>query len=168
MNKFNEKGISLVTLTIAIILMIIITSILVYNAQTGVKLQALNKMYNDIEVLSHKISTYYLNYAAIPASIKYNNLSNIELIRKSGQLSPNDNDNYYVIDLAAIENLSLNYGLDYKNTTEDNSNTKSDIYIINEQSHHIYYVKGIVFDNRTYYTNDVDDEVNLWTENSTL
>ena len=167
MNKSNEKGVSLIILTIAIILIVIITSILVYNAKTGVKLEKLNKMYNDIQVLSDKISTYYSNYGAIPASIKYDNSSIVDTIKKSGQLSPNDNDNYYIRDLGAIENLSLNYGLDYKDVTELNASIKSDIYIINEQSHHIYYVKGIELDDKIYYTNDVDDKIDLWSESNT-
>lgn len=162
MNKSKEKGISLITLSIAIILMIIITSVLVYNAQTGTKLKALNKMYSDIEVLSDKIITYYSNYGAIPASISYNNLSVIQQINNSKQLSPNDNDNYYIIDLKELENLSLNYGRDYEGINSDNASSKEDIYIINEQSHHIYYVKGIILDDVTYYTNDLDDEINLY------
>lgn len=162
MNKSKEKGISLITLSIAIILMIIITSMLVYNAQTGTKVKALNKMYSDIEVLSDKIITHYSSYGAIPASIPYNNQSVIQQIDNSKQLSPNDNENYYIIDLSALENLSLNYGRDYEGINSENASSKEDIYIINEQSHHIYYVKGIVLDNVTYYTNDLDDEINLY------
>lgn len=165
MKKFNQKGISLVTLTVAIVLMIIITSILIYNAQIGAKVKTLNKMYNDIEVLSDKIATYYSTYGAIPVSIKYNNAEVIQTIENAQQLSPNDNENYYVIDLSALENLSLNYGREYEGVTQDNATDKSDIYIINEQSHHIYYVKGITLDNIKYYTNDTDDKIDLYIEN---
>jgi type II secretory pathway pseudopilin PulG len=160
----DQKGVSLVILTVAVILMIIITTILVYNAQTGVKVKALNQMYNDVQTLSDKIATYYSKNGAIPASIEYNNTEVILNIKNSNQLSPNDNDNYYIIDLSAIENLSLNYGRDYETTNSDNANNKTDIYIINEQSHHIYYVKGIALDGVTYYTNDLDDEINLYFE----
>ena len=48
MYQSKERGISLITLSIAIILLIIITSILVYNTQTGTKLKALNQMYSDV------------------------------------------------------------------------------------------------------------------------
>ena len=34
-----------------------------------------------------------------------------------------------------------------------------DVYIINKDSHHIYYVKGINFDGKWYYTNENDDEI---------
>lgn len=164
MSKSKEKGISLITLSIAIVLMIIITSVLVYNAQTGVKVKILNQMYNDVQLLSDKILTYYSNYGAIPALTKYDNVSVIGKIEKSGQLSPNDNENYYIIDLSALENLSLNYGRDYENVKVNSKNASNieDIYIINEQSHHIYYVKGIILDNVTYYTNDLDDEIDLY------
>ncbi len=165
MNKFNNKGISLTTLTVAIVLLIIITSILVYNAQTGTKLKKLNEMYNDVELLTDKISIYYSKYAAIPVAIPYENQSKINQIKENLQLSPNDNDKYYIIDLSALENVTLNYGRDYKEVTKDNANTKEDVYIINEQSHHIYYVKGIILDGISYYTNDRDEKIDLMFEN---
>ena len=162
MYKNKESGISLITLTVAIILLIIITSMLIYNAQTGTKLKSLNEMYNDIAILTDKINVYYSNYGAIPANIEYTNTNAIQQIKDSGQLSPNDNDVYYVIDLSAIGNLTLTYGLEYKNITKENANQKEDIYIINEQSHHVYYVLGITFDNATYYTNELEDNVELY------
>lgn len=162
MYKNKESGISLITLTVAIILLIIITSMLIYNAQTGTKLKGLNEMYNDIAILTDKINVYYSNYGAIPASIEYTNTSIIQQIKDSGQLSPNDNDVYYVIDLSAIGDLTLTYGLEYKNITKENANQKEDIYIINEQSHHVYYVMGLTFDNTTYYTDELEDNVELY------
>ncbi len=61
--------------------------------------------------------------------------------------NPNDNSNYYVIDLKKLENLTLNYGKNYQSSSSSN-----DVYIINEQSHNIYYAKGITLDNKIYYT----------------
>ena len=163
MYQSKERGISLITLSIAIILLIIITSILVYNTQTGTKLKALNQMYSDVENLTDKINTYYSKYWAIPAEIKYDNSEIINNIKSSNQISVNDaQDEYYIIDLSALENLSLNYGEDYKSITNENASTKEDIYIINKQSHHVYYVQGITFENVKYYTNELDDSVNLY------
>ena len=87
----------------------------------------------------------------------------INNIKSSNQISVNDaQDEYYIIDLSALENLSLNYGEDYKSITNENASTKEDIYIINKQSHHVYYVQGITFENVKYYTNELDDSVNLY------
>lgn len=146
-NIIKERGITLVSLSIAIIIMIIISTTLIYNANTGIKTRELNNMYNDVAVLKDKIDIYYSKYGTIPI-IKgaYTNNANLKGI------NPNDNDIYYVIDLEQLENLTLNYGQDYTNYKNDSSSTYVNIYVVNEQSHNVYYVKGITLDNKTYYT----------------
>lgn len=109
-NKLRtNKGITLITLILATVIMLIISSILIYNAQTGVKTRALNNMYNDVKILKDRIDIYYSKYGALPIlSTKYTNINNIKGI------NVNDNDNYFVIDLESLENLTLTYGKDYK------------------------------------------------------
>ena len=60
-------------------------------------------------------------------------------------MSINDGEIYYTIDLEELENPSLNYGDGYRSCA-------SDRYIINEDSHVIYYVKGITYDGKEYHT----------------
>ena len=71
MKKIKESGITLITLVIAVIILIIISSLLVYNAKTGIKLRTLKKMYNDIELLSDKVESHYAKYGALPAEFEY-------------------------------------------------------------------------------------------------
>ena len=151
----NNKGIALVSLTIAIIILIVLTAMLIYNARNGVKLRALKMMQNDIDLLSDEISSYYVKYGDIPAEIEYLGPINFEK-------QPNDDDKYYVIDLSAFEDITLNYGLDYNNisTSADTVNC-TDVYIVNKQSMHVYYAQGIEMDGIMYYTNDEDEEVKL-------
>lgn len=104
-------------------------------------------MYNDIKILKDKIEIYYAKYGTMPIiKTRYTNVSNIKGI------NINDNDEYYVIDLEAIDNLTLTYGKDYKAYKEQGNQSKEDLYIVNEKSHTIYYVKGIELDNNKYYT----------------
>ena len=114
MNKIKRKneGITLITLAIAVVILVIISSLLVYNAKTGIKLRNLDMMYNDIELLSDKVNSFYTKYGALPASIEY-----IEDI--AFQPEPNDSTIYYVIDLNALEGISLNYGYGFKNITSE-------------------------------------------------
>lgn len=144
-NKKNCKGVTLIALTVAVVILIIISSILIYNAKNGIKIRNIKMMQNDIEKLDDQIDAYYIKYGAIPASQQYTE----DLSRFT---QANDNDIYYIIDLSALEGLTLNYGANEE---------KDDIYIINEQSHHIYYAKGIEIDNVWYYTNDIDENVEL-------
>lgn len=146
LRKESQRGITLATLSIAIIIMLIITSTLIYNISTGNKVKSLNNMYYDITKIKDKVDLYYINNHTIPVlETKYENISHIQPI------NPNDNEIYYVIDLEALENMSLNYGQDYKQYQSNPSNSLTNLYIINEKSHSIYYVKGIEFDDNMYY-----------------
>ena len=64
---------------------------------------------------------------------------------------------FYVIDLQAMKGISLNYGRDYenvKNTNTQKANEYTDIYVINNITHNIFYIKGIsTEENEIYYTN---------------
>ena len=51
----QEKGISMIALVITIIILIILTSMLVYNAQDNVYIRKLENLYNDIEILRDKV-----------------------------------------------------------------------------------------------------------------
>lgn len=143
----QNKGITLVTLVLAIVIMLIISSILIYNADTATKTKALNSMYNDISSLANKIQIYYSKYGEIPAIKEpYTNVESIKFINQ------NDSDKYYVIDLEALEKVTLSYGKDYSKYKEGANAELTDIYVINEQSHNIYYIKGVQVDEITYYT----------------
>ena len=80
-NHIKQKGITLVTLSIAIIMMLIITSILVFNANTSIIMKNLDNMYQDIELLKDKIDLYYAKYKALPIiNTKYSNINTINSI----------------------------------------------------------------------------------------
>ncbi len=145
----NNKGITMVSLIMAVILMLIIASTLVYNSKNSIELKRINNMYSDIKNLKEKILVYYSSYGSIPTKgEKYTNTNSMTLSNE------NDNENYYIIDLTAIENLNLNYGKGFYKYEEDPDTT--DLYIINEKSYNIYYVAGIEMDGKVYYTTQED------------
>lgn len=136
----NNKGITLVSLIITIVLMFIIAGTTIYTSTNRFKINSLKKMYNDIELLNDKISTYYVKYGGIP--ILKNSSGDYILYTFSNldfDKSINDDSNYYIIDLEAIGNMTLNYGEE----GYSNPNTSDDVYIVNNKTHTVYYVKGI-------------------------
>ena len=165
-NKFiNSKGVSLISLSITVIILIIITNILIYNLKDNLGVTNLRNMQNDISNIREKVASYYAQNGKIPAKIKYTNVSNIDVISDAV-----DTGDFYVVDLEALENLTLNYGLDYRNIEEDWEQSQidqlSDIYIINETSHNVFFVRGISVDDQIFYTDyepkDIDTkEVDL-------
>lgn len=131
----------------AIILFIIFFEIFAYM-NNGIKVSELNNMYKDINTLENKIALYYLDYGKLPIKEE----SKIKFKDKS--INPNDNDIYYEIDLNKLDHLNLFYG--------DKILGIDDIYIINEQSHTVYYCKGCEYKNEIIYARDLKyEEVKL-------
>lgn len=129
-----DKRKKVVVLAIGISI-ILIFGIIYKLVQNGIELNKLNNVYKDIDIIEERVTIYYLNNGSIP--IKDNS------IRFNYSVNPNDNDKFYEIDLEKLENLSINYG---KREYGDD-----DIYIINEQSHTVYYLKGINYNKEKFY-----------------
>ena len=151
----KNKGVSLISLVITVAVILILTNVVVYNAADSLRTTKLSNMQADIENLRDKVSTYYAQYGMIPAdtSVEYTNTSHISSISEATDIGP-----FYVIDLAAMENVTLNYGRDYEKirsgevTTQEQVNQLTDLYIINGTSHNVFYVAGIESGDETFYT----------------
>ena len=157
----NQKGVNLVSLSVAVIVIITIVGTVLYNVRTNLGVQKLKAMQADIENLRGKVANYYLQYGALPIlkqqeiedSILSENVKTIE----NGNI---ETGKYYVIDLSAMENITLTYGEDYENLKDKSAETiqtlsngtLTDVYIINSVSHNIFYVHGITYEGKTYYT----------------
>lgn len=153
----QDRGITMVSLVVTVIILLIVTNVLIYNAQDSIHIKALTNLYNDIELLKEKVSEYYEKYGEIPAKVKYTNLSDLEnakILSKN-----NDIGDFYVIDLEAMQGITLNFGKDYEQVknNEEKANDYKNLYIINKNSHNIFYVQGITITEndiqKTYYTN---------------
>ena len=167
MKKFlkSQKGINLISLSIAVMIILVLTGMIIYNVKDNLKLEKLRNMQADIENLRDKVSSYYAQYGEIPAnkSIEYTNTQNI---KNAGLISEAvDTGKFYVIDLSSMENITLNYGEDYQKiksgeaTTSEEINALTDLYIINDASHNIFFVDGIEIDGETFYTDYTKEDV---------
>ncbi len=161
MNFKNEKGITLIVLTIMIIVIIILSSIVVIEGSGLLSIKKVNEMYSDIGIINTEISNYYLRVGEIPVIEKYCDKSNmIHVFGDEKYLNPNDGNNYYVIDLSKLDNLTLNYGKDYKKWLNEKDKLSYDelrekyidIYLINDVTLQVYYLKGTSSKGEQYYT----------------
>ena len=109
--RVKENGISLIALVITIIVLIILTNVLVYNSLDRIYIKKITNLNNDIELLREKTSDFYEQYGKIPAEIKYPKDNLTEL--KDVLSIKNDIGDFYVIDLEAMQGITLNYGIDY-------------------------------------------------------
>ena len=145
----NSNGITLLSLIITIAVMMIIASVTVSTSMDRFEINNLNKMINDINFLKEKVSNYYLKYNSIPV-VKDNNNKPIKYNYTvlEFQRNINDNENYYIVDLESMNDITLNYGKE----GFENINGSDDTYIINEETHTIYYVKGVRKDDKVYHS----------------
>lgn len=167
----QNKGITLVALMVTVIVLLIITTAGISTSLDRFEINNYRKMKNDLELLEDKVSDYYLKYEGLP--VLRTSDSNIEVFNYKEYIkgltntnqepatNANDNDIYYIIDLEALGNITLNYGKDFEKYKSNNvvQNVDTDIYIINEESHTIYYVKGIKMDNVTYHYIKRDEQI---------
>ncbi|MBQ3145589.1 MAG: hypothetical protein IJB90_03350 [Clostridia bacterium] len=116
---YQEKGVTLVSLIITIIILLILTGAAITSIKGSNDVAPYNNMVADITLLEDKILVYYNKYGEIP---------------KETDTNPTI-DGYYKIDLTKLENITLNYG------TEKEGDT-TDIYLVNDNLE-IYYLKGV-------------------------
>ncbi len=160
MNVKNNKGITLIILIVFIIVLMIITSITIFNFKDELTIREVNNLYSDLESISTKISDYYLTNDSLPIFEDNPYLADSKALsalfaskgESEGVINPNDEGPYYVINLSKLENLTLTYGMDYKNWKNGSTYENiQDVYIINKVTHQIYYPKGIKLRKKTYF-----------------
>ena len=148
----QEKGVTLLILVITVMVLLILTFTIVINTKTNASTKRLTQLKSDIQNLEQKVSDFYNEYGEIPAEIEYTNIDQIKDLLNEKEKS--SESKFYVIDLQAMKGISLNYGRDYeeiKNTNTDNANKYEDVYIINNITHNIFYIRGVdVTENGVY------------------
>ena len=138
MKKIKQtKGITMITLIVTILVMLIIAGVTINQSVKNIEARKIDSLYADLELLEDKVNMYYLNNGSLPIKEEFKGSDNFKAVR-----NVNDNNVYYVIDISKLEGVSLSMKLDF---------TGDDVYIMNEQSHTVYYPKGLTIDSETYY-----------------
>ena len=163
----KNKGITMISLVITIIVLLILTSVTIYNGLAQLGIKRVNNLYADIDSISTKVAEYYLKNETIPIynDPYVNNKDELKAIFTANGASDteelinvNDEGAYYVIDLSKLDNLTLNYGDDYK--TWNSSEPKSqNVYIINNVTHQIYFPHGIRSGDDYYFARFSDENI---------
>lgn len=141
LNLKSQRGVTLVILLITIVILAILASVTIMHFDSGTDIRNYNYMCADIELLEDKILVYYNNNGTLPVK----GAPITEAISIFGeQITSRDDTNYYQIDLQRLPNVTLNYG--------GGDVADQNIYVINERSHEVYYLKGTVYEGVRYYT----------------
>ena len=150
----SNKGITLMVLIITLVIMLILMVTITVNIDGYAQRKRFAELETDITKLKEEVDLYYSKYKELPIANKYINTEALAKIEVSEQKSVNDNENYYVIDLDLLDDMELNNGKDFETIEDKNTDITdlTDIYIINEQSHIIYYPNGRYFNGEFWYT----------------
>ena len=152
----DEKGITLAVLVITIIILLMTVTPIVMNFSNVERVNRYTSFKDDIDTLRENIDVAYrANDDLSTIGPEYEgSLSMLENMQgKIRVKNDNDNDKYYIIDLAQLNKKymiridKLNYGKKNQNLTIETD----DVYIINERSKTIYYVKGIEYKGIVYH-----------------
>ena len=141
----EEKGITLITLAITILIMMILTITLTASLQSTTDLKQYNEIKSDILLLSQEVKNYYLKNGELPINkaVGYDvTTSGSRFFIPEKDRNPNDSGSYYAIDWTLLD-IKLNKG---------NNDTEKDIYVVNENSFTVYYLAGVILNNDVHYT----------------
>lgn len=161
-----KSGITIITLTITVIIFVIVSNILIYNAKDSLYVKKLQNMYNDVQNLRDKVIEYSVQYGTIPANknIEYS-LDGKDELKQMMTAEELQTGKFYVIDLKTLDGLTLNYGRDYEKITEDMGTEQisqlTDIYIVNDVTQNVFYVEGISVRGEKYFTNREKDSTQI-------
>ena len=155
----KDKGITLISLVITIIVMLILSATVTVNIKQSTEIGDVSELKTDITNLKKKVENFYKEYGEIPAEIEYTNISKLSNVLNTTEKE--SDSMFYVIDLQAMKGISLNYGRDYENIKNNPTHTVSDyedLYIINNKTHNIFYVAGVRSSDTIYYTTYTEAE----------
>ena len=147
----SENGITLIALAVTVIVMLIISVGITATMTTNIEMKNYNKFKEDIITLSEATKLYYLNNGTLPVATD-KVLTSIDVPSKD--INPNDNDKYYYIDMSLLPDAETYFGQGNKDGTF--TSTDKDLYVVNEKSLTVYYLKGAILNGERHYTS-VDD-----------
>lgn len=110
MNIKSEKGITLMTCVITVIIMFLIVGMIVYSSSSSMQVRDINNLHNDIRAVQEKVDLFYLKYGVLPYKLDYDGVTPLK---------------YEYKDLSAAEGNITN--TEVSNVTNTNTNSVSDL-----------------------------------------
>lgn len=138
--KKRNKGITLVSLVVTIVVILILTTIIVKNTYTGSDYKKYKLMCADVKMLEDKILIYYNKFAKIPTIAENGQVQTSNMPEGLASILDTANHEYWKIDVSKLSGITLNYG------------DAEDVFIIDTTTFEVYYLNGIEYDGKIYYT----------------
>ena len=132
----EERGITLIELTITITVLLILASVTTQlSLGKTMELKRYNAVKSDIIELTEAVQTYYMEKGELPLEDAD---TQVEFTPPEDNKNPNDSGEYYEIDVSLLESVNIQ--------------NKRNTYIVDKQSLTVYCQEGIEYQGKTYYT----------------
>ena len=132
LNIKSNKGMSLSTIVISIILMIIILSSIVLSVNKTSEAKEAMQLNNDIEELTRRVKLYYMQNGTLPIDERYSEY----IVFEESDLE----EEFYLLNISAFDNLNLKNKEDITIHDDGSINVRKG-YLINKETHLIYYME---------------------------
>lgn len=166
-NIKSEKGITMIILVITIMVLMVLSIQVYMNLKPVTEIKIYENFRVDIANIEMFVEDFYKNSNKLPAVEKYE--QDLSMLTEKVK-NPNDGDVYYVLDLDEMilesgEKLDISLGKQGFEDYKSGNKTNKDIYVINAETHTIYYLEGVKLDGEKFYTvNEFDEGIKLEVE----
>ena len=144
-----KKGVSLLVVTVAISVMVILISSSIIFGSQAIKTAQFEEFLSQLDRLSMSLNDYYLDNSSLPTTgevvsgVSLGNEFMSELVSKK-----DENNRLFVVNVSLLKDGTLKRG---NGTTEN-----QDIFVVAENTNNVYYVKGFKYKGKTYFGQKVD------------
>lgn len=145
MNKSNQRGITIISLVITIIMLLILASVTVYTGDNVIKHAKLQTINTNMMLIQVKVKTIaeQAKFNKDTSNYKGTVITDVSSDNKISELINNgvieDTSKYYLLSKSDLDSMGLE-----KIDIEDG-------YIVNYDTEEVIYVKGFEHDGTTYY-----------------
>ncbi len=139
-----KKGISLVSLIIVIVVMVILAGIVVVTGLDSNENITIDTFALELLDVQNGVDEYYYRYEKYPSGNEY--ILDVTKVESLDQFAEEDvvenGINFKIVDLSLIGIKSTEFG----------SGEGKDIYVLSEKTGIVYYLEGVTYENKIYYT----------------
>lgn len=122
-----NKGITMITVVVALVLMIILMTVSITSVNDGTEFREYSLMLSDIELLENKVLYFNREYGELPIGNKVTSIPD----------AINNGNIFYKINMNKLSGITLNL---------------EGTYIIDSETFEVYYLNGVEYDGEIYYT----------------
>lgn len=144
-----KKGISMLALSIGVIIIVVLVSTVVISSKPVIENLNKNKFIAEILLIEESISEYFITNSNYPEEgkilIDIKNIASNDLVQFEKEKTTDDKIELYLIDYEKI-------GIENKQFGNNKDGQNKDIYTFSKTTGKVYYLKGISYEGRIFYT----------------